>query len=95
MTPTQSKFVQLEKRKEEVKKFLEELAAANEELAKEIGIGGFFQDDEGVVYQVVEPKGKFVHFESVSYVRTKRGNEVRPPDLSRKKAEEAGFILPK
>ena len=94
MTPIQSKFVALEKKKNEYKLFFQELKEVTEQLAKEIGIGGMFQDLEGTVYKVVEPEGKFVHFEKISYVRTKRPDEKRG-DLSVKEAQEAGFSIPK
>ena len=95
MTETQKKFVELEKRKEEVKKYFDELKAATEALAKEIGVGGFFQDpSDGTVFQVVEPDGKFVTYEKISYVRTKRAGEARGT-LSVKAAEEAGFTIAK
>lgn len=90
MTPAQMKFVSLEKKKEEVKKFFEELKEANEALVAEIGIGGMFQDDEGTVYKVVVPEGKFITFDKISYVRTRRAHEARG-DLSLKEAEAAGF----
>jgi hypothetical protein len=93
MSPTKRKFVELEKRKEEVKRYFEELAEAVSALAAEVGVNGYFQDEEGTVYKVVEPEGKFVHFEKLSYVRTRRPGEKRG-DLSMKEATEAGFILP-
>lgn len=93
MTEKQACFVQLERKKEEIKKYYEDLTNATADLAAEIGIGGMFQDDQGVVYKIVEPEGKFVHFEKVSYVRTKRPHEKRG-DLSMKEAEAAGFTLP-
>jgi hypothetical protein len=87
------KFVALEKKKSEVKKFFDELKEAVNEVAKEVGVNGFFQDSEGTVYKVVEPEGKFVTFERISYVRTRRIDEKRG-DLSIKDAEAAGFNVP-
>ena len=92
MTPAQKKFVSLEKKKEEVKKFFEELSSALEDVAKEVGIDSYFQDEEGTVYKVVRPDGKWVPFEPLSYVRTRREHEKRG-DLSLKEAEEAGFTI--
>jgi hypothetical protein len=94
MTEAQKKFVELERKKEEVKKYFDELNAAVLVLSKEIGINGYFQDDQGIVYKVVIPEGKFVHFEHISYVRTKRPHEVRG-DLSMKEAESVGYKLNK
>lgn len=90
MTPTQSRFVELERKKEDIKKYYEQLKEATEALAKELGINGHFIDDQGIVYQVVEPEGKFVTFEKISYIRTKRPHEKRG-DLSVKKAQELGY----
>ncbi len=93
MTEAQKRFVELERKKEDVKKFFDELAAATEALVAETGVGSYFQDEQGVVYKVVVPEGKFVHFEKYSYVRTRRPHEKRG-DLSMKEAEAAGFKLP-
>jgi hypothetical protein len=92
MTTAIQRFIELERKKSEVKKFFDELKSATEELAKEIGIGGFFQDDEGIVYSIVEPEGRYVNYEKVSYVRTKRPGEVRGT-LSVKEAEAKGFTV--
>ena len=93
MTEVQKKFVELERKKEDVKKYFDELNAATEALVKETGVGSYFQDEQGVVYKVVVPEGKFVHFEKYGVVRTKRPHE-RAGDLSMKEAEAAGFQLP-
>lgn len=92
MTDAMRRFVELERKKEDVKKYFDELNTAVEALSKEVGINGFFQDDQGIVYKVVVPEGKFVYFEKISYVRTRRPNEKRG-DLSMKEAEGAGFKL--
>jgi len=90
LTPAIQRFIELERKKNDVKKYFEELKTATELLAKEVGVGGYFQDDEGIVYGIVEPEGKFVNYERVSYVRTKRPGESRG-SLSVKEAEENGF----
>jgi hypothetical protein len=92
MTEAQKRFVELERKKEDIKKYFDELNQATEAVSKEIGINGFFQDDQGIVFKVVVPEGKFVHFEKISYVRTRRPHEKRG-DLSMKEAEGAGFKL--
>lgn len=93
MTEAQLKFVELEQKKEEVKRYFDELRAATEAVAKEVGVNGYFQDHAGIVYKIVEPEGKFVTFDKISYVRTRRAHEKRG-DLSMKEAEGAGFTLP-
>lgn len=93
MTPAQAKFIELEAKKDEVKRFFDELQAATEAVAQEVGIGGFFQDpNSGLVYQIVIPEGRFVHYEKIGYVRTKRDGE-RAGTLSVKAAEAAGFTV--
>ena len=94
MTEAQKKFVELEKKKEEVKKYFDDLKNAVEAVSKEIGIGGYFQDSEGTVYKVVEPEGTLLTYDKISYIRTRRMDEKRG-DLSLKEAEEAGFVVQK
>lgn len=93
MTEAQTRFVALERKKEEIKKFFDELNTACEAVVKEVGVNGYFQDEQGIVYKVIVPEGKFVHFEKFGYVRTRRTHEKRG-DLSMKEAEGAGFTLP-
>lgn len=90
LTEVQKRFVELEKKKAEYRKFIEEFKEATEDVVDEIGIGGMFQDEDGTVYQMVIPNGKFVYFDHVGYVRTRRGDEKRG-DLSLKKAIENGY----
>jgi len=92
MTPTQQKFVELERRKDEIKKFYDELKEANEALVKEIGIGGTFMDDQGIVFKTTLPEGRFIYYDKVSYVRTKRPGETRGT-LSVKEAKELGYSI--
>lgn len=75
----------------------EEMRACKDEMNKvmaEIGEGKFIQDPSDMtVYQIVIPQGRYVYFDPISYVRTRKVDEDRG-DLSIKKAEEAGFLLP-
>ena len=90
MTEAQTKFVELEKKKEEVKKYFDLLQEATEAVAKESGVGAYFQDAEGTVYKIAIPEGRFVKFEQIGYQRTRRAHEKRG-DLSLTEAREAGF----
>ena len=91
MSPVIQKFLELERRKEEVKKYFDELQAALEAVSAEVGVGGMFQDpSDGTVFKVEIPDGRFVKFDKIGYVRTKREGEVRG-SLSVKEAREAGF----
>lgn len=85
------KFIELEKKKEEVKKYFDELQASIEAVVAEVGVGGMFQDPaDGTVFKMTVPDGRFVHFDKLSYDRTKREGESRG-SLSVKEAEAAGF----
>lgn len=90
MTPTMQKFLELEAKKSEIKKYFEDLKEATEALVKEIGVGSYFQAPDGTVFQAVIPEGRFVAFDKVGYIRTRRPDEKRG-DLSMKDAEAAGF----
>jgi hypothetical protein len=95
MSPAIRKFLELEYRKAEMKKYWEELDAATQAVAAEIGLNSYFQDPvSGSVYKIVKPEGRFVDYKDIGYVRTKRGDEKRG-DLSVKEAEEAGFKVSK
>lgn len=89
MTDTQKRFVELERQR---KQFLDDFDAALKAVAEEAGVGNYFQDDQGVVYKIVTPEGRWVRFDAVSYVRTKRDGESKGT-LSAKEATEAGFEM--
>lgn len=91
-SPAVSRFIELDKKKEEVKKFFEEYKLAVEALVQEIGVGGHFQDADGTVYLVEVPEGKFVAFDKYSVVRTRRSHEKRG-DLSLTRARDLGYSV--
>jgi hypothetical protein len=82
--------VALEKQKQEVKKFYENLKEATEALVKESGVGSYFIDEEGIVYGIIEPEGRFIYYEKYDVIRTRRPGETRGT-LSLKEAKERGF----
>jgi hypothetical protein len=91
ITPEIRRFLELERKKEEVKRYFDELAEATEAVVKQIGVDAYFQDPaDNTVFKMVIPEGRYVHFERFSYVRTKRQDEKRGT-LSMKEAKEAGF----
>lgn len=90
LTEAQKRFVELDEQKETHSKFFDEYRAAAIAVAGEIGLGAFFQDSKGVVYQTGEPGGKFVYFEKVEIKRTRRADEEKG-SLSLTIAEAAGF----
>ena len=90
MTELQKQFVALDKKKAEYKQFMEAYQQVVGLLKAEIGIGGHFQDPEGIVYQLEECEGKFVYFDKYEVKRTRRLDE-RAGSLSLKKAGELGY----
>ena len=92
LTDRQRKFVELDKKKAELKEFAEQYSAAVSELVAEMGLNGAFQDGEGTVYQTAECDGKFVYFDKFEIKRTRREGE-RAGSLSLKAARELGFNI--
>jgi len=92
MTPLHMKMVELDRRKDEVKKFFEEYKITMEALVAEFGVGHVWQDEVGIVYQLNEASGKWVSFDKFNLDRTKREGE-KAGSLSVKKAEELGFTV--
>lgn len=93
LTPAEQKVVDLDRKYSEViKPYFTERREALEALAKETKVGHMFQDDEDVVYKVVEPTGTFVTFEKLAVDRTRRSDE-KSGTLSLTKAREAGFTV--
>lgn len=89
-----AQFIELAKKYEALS---DEMKACKEAMVKvmtEIGEGKFVQDPSDMtVYQIVIPQGRYVYFDPITYIRTRKVNEDRG-ELSIKKAEEAGFLLP-
>lgn len=81
-----NKLVELSFKRDELKKQYEELNKELEEVLTFLGVDTFFQDKDGTVYKVVVPKGSFVSFKHIDYVRTRRGEE-KMGTLSLKEAE--------
>jgi len=93
MTDAQEKFVALEKRKAEYKDYLDELEKATHAVVFELGVDSYFQDDESsIVYKMIKPAGRYVHYEEWSYLRTRREGEAKGT-LSIKEAKEQGFVI--
>lgn len=95
MTENQKKLIELSNKYEKIK---DELNAVGLELGivlNQLELNTYFQDLETLaVYKIVKPKGTFVAYKDVDYVRTAFESESRG-SLSKKEAEEAGFSLKK
>lgn len=83
----QRRLMELSYKKDELKKQYEELNTELEQVLITLGVDSFFEDAEGTVYKVVIPKGSFVSFKHIDYVRTRRGME-KVGSLSMKEAKE-------
>lgn len=92
LTDSQKRLIELDLEKARINAFYEELDKVTAEVEKEIGIGGYFQAEDGIVYKIVKPAGRFVTFKDIDFVRTKREDE-RAGTLSVKEAKEAGFNI--
>lgn len=90
MTETQKRLVELDKKKDEIRKYYEDLESTIHQLIQEQGLNSYWQDEQGVVYKLVEAEGKYVKFDKYTYHRTKRPGEERGT-LSMKEAREKGF----
>lgn len=93
LTDQQQKFIEVSKQLELLKEQRKEIGSQLEELANQIGIGSSFQDPEDkTVFEIVVPDGKYMYFDKIDYVRTRREGE-RSGSLSLKRAKELGYEL--
>lgn len=92
LTPTQLKFIELDKKKAEYKRFVEEYEQTVKDLVTEMGVGGHFQDGEGTVYQTAPCDGKFIHFIRYEVNRTRRPGE-KAGSLALKAAKDLGYSV--
>ena len=93
LTDQQKKFIQTTKELELLKEKRKEIGLQLEELANQIGVGSSFQDPEDkTVFEIVVPEGKYMYFDKIDYVRTRREGE-RSGSLSLKRAKELGYEL--
>ena len=80
------KLVELDEKKAEIKKWYEDLS----EVLEVLGADAHFQSPDGQVFLIEEAKGKWVNFEKLHYIRTKKADEKRG-ELSKKRAQELGY----
>ena len=93
LTDQQQKFIEVSKQLELLKEKRKEIGSQLEELANQIGVGSSFQDPEDkTVFEIVVPDGKYMYFDKIDYVRTRREGE-RSGSLSLKRAKELGYEL--
>lgn len=82
-----AKLVKLDQRKPEIEAYYSEREAVLKELAELLGVGGGFEED-GAVFQIVKPTGRWVVFSEFEYRRTLREGETGKAGLSKKFAEQ-------
>jgi uncharacterized coiled-coil DUF342 family protein len=93
LTDQQKKFIEVTKELELLKEKRKEIGSQLEELANQIGVGSSFQDPEDrTVFEIVVPEGRYMYFDKIDYVRTRREGE-RSGSLSLKRAKELGYEL--
>ena len=90
LTPTQKRFIELDKKKVDIKRYFAELESVTADVVAELGLGAFFQDEDGTVYKATKAGGEFVRYKEFEILRTRRENEPKGT-LSLKEAQEAGF----
>ena len=93
MNTTQTKFLELAKYYEELKDKLEEVRVELQANMTELGIGTNFQDpDTLTVYKIVKPKGVYMYFRDIEYVRTAQEGE-KSGTLAKTEAALLGYFL--
>lgn len=93
MTDKEVSFLEAVKMVENLKDALEVAYTQLNNAMSELGLDAYVQDPETkLVYRIVKPKGSFVYYKEVDYVRTAKEGE-RAGTLSKKEAELRGFNL--
>lgn len=89
--PTQ-RLIELAAQKDAIKKWHEDVQECLAQIVEEAGCPAIFQDPAtGRVFEIVEPNGKFVYFDKLTFNQTKLPGEEGKGTLSLKRAREAGF----
>jgi len=88
LSPAQQRLVELDLRKPEIEKYYEDLESALAQVAREIGVNGYFKAADGTVYKITVPDGHYVFYKTYGLVRTKREGETKGT-LSAKEADAA------
>jgi len=91
LTAAIERYVECEKARETAREILDRADQATADLVAAVGIGTYIRDSAGIVHKTVIPDGRFVHFQHVGTVRTKREGEERG-SLSVKEAVAAGMM---
>ena len=95
MEDMKNKFLELAKKSEKLQDELNGIKTEMTVLMKELCISAVFQDMETLaVYKIIKPKGTYMYYKDIDYVRTALEGE-GSGSLSKKEAESLGFNLRK
>lgn len=96
MTDAQNRFITLAQQYESLKDQMSAVRTDLEVVMKEIGLDTFTQDPVTLlVYKIVKPNGTFMYYRDIDFKRTAKEGEKGGTVLSKKEAQEAGFVLTK
>jgi len=90
----QDRFLDLAKQEEALEERLSDIRQQLGILMIELKEGTYIQDPTTMaVYKIVKPLGHFVHYKDLDYKHTALNGKKGGTFLSKKEAQEAGFIL--
>ncbi len=90
----EQQFIDLAKRYEKARAEVDALRDELNAAMLSLGYDKYAQDSEtGAVYKTVKPNGTFTYYRDIDYKRTALDGERGGTVLSKKEAQEAGFIL--
>lgn len=92
----QEQLFQLAGEIEQAKAGLKHKQEQLEKVLPELGINTYHQDPvNGIVYKIYKPEGTFISFKSIDVKRTALPGESGGTVLSKKEAQEQGFVVGK
>lgn len=95
MNSLNERFLELVHAYEDLKSNMEKVRNELNQIMLELKVGTYLQDSvTGAVYKIVKPNGTFMYYRDIDFVRTALPGEDRGT-LSKKEAQEMGFILRK
>jgi hypothetical protein len=88
------KFIELALQEERLQEQLNQVRSELKQVMTELKEGTYIQDEATLtVYKIVKPQGRFVYYSDLDYKRTALEGEKGGNVLSKKEAQEAGFVL--
>lgn len=94
MTDHQKRFFELATRLEQVDEERRKLSEELDIVMESLGLNSYHQDPMTMlVYKIYKPEGRFMYYQKIDYKRTAKPGERGGTILSKKEAEERGFVL--